>query len=145
MKTKFRTAGVLLAVMASAPAFAGADEDAVKAADARLNALILQRDTEGARAMYADDFVLTTSSGKVKHKTDMVNEVAAPDVRMSVNQTSNIEVRVHGDTAVLTADLAQKGEYQGKSFDVVLDVTDTWIRVDGKWLLLAGHASKRPQ
>jgi len=48
---------------------------------------------------------------------------------------------VINDTAVLTGILQQKGTYKGNAFDVKLYVTDTWVKVNSKWVLLAGHAT----
>jgi hypothetical protein len=115
--------------------------DLVASRDRELNALIVAHDAEGARAYYDDQFVLTTSSGKAKSKADLLAEIARPGLVLEVNETSDHEVRIVDQTAVLTGVLHQKGTIDGKAFDVRLRVTDTWVRVDGEWRILAGHAS----
>lgn len=110
--------------------------------DHQLNMLISRGDATAARAYYHDDFVLTTSSGKAKHKADMLADIGNVLLRLEVNQTHDVAVRVHGDTAVLTGILHQRGRHAGKPFDVRVRVTVTWVRADdGTWVILAGHAS----
>jgi ketosteroid isomerase-like protein len=113
----------------------------VQRRDRQLNQMIIARDTERAAAFYADQFVLTTGSGKKKSKADLLREIGSPQLLLEVNETSEVEVRVDGETAILSGLLHQSGSYQGKSFDSRLRVTDTWIQRDGQWQIIAGHAS----
>lgn len=117
----------------------------VKKADMLLNELILKKDAKQAAHFYADDFVLTTSSGTMKYKQNMLDEIVSKDLMLEINETSNVEVRTQGSTAVLTGTLHQKGIYKGKPFDVWLRVTDTWIETKHGWKILAGHASTQPK
>ena len=55
-------------------------------------------------------------------------------------------VTVVGDTAVLCCvveDLVSIGDGPAETF--TMPVTQTWVRVDGRWLLLAGHAGPRSE
>jgi ketosteroid isomerase-like protein len=139
---------LLLAVLvwggAAAAMGAGADAEAIQARDRELNAAIVRHDVGVAGAIYEDDFVLTTSSGKAKSRSDLLAEIARPGLAFETNEMSGIVVRVRGDTAVLTGILHQRGTYDGKAFDVRVRVTDTWHRDGGTWRILAGHASVVP-
>ena len=112
----------------------------VKGADARLNKLIVQNLAVEAAALYTDDFLLITSGGKMVTKKEIVDQIASPELKLEVNETTEVRVRVHGTTAVLTGILLQKGSWKGKPFDVKLRVTDTWIKTDSGWQLLSGQA-----
>jgi hypothetical protein len=120
------------------------DKETVIQADKELNLLIMQHATTKAATFYADEFILTTSSGKSKLKKDMLAEIASPDLALDINETSNITVRVLENTAVLTGTLHQKGVYKNKPFDVKLIVTDTWVKIGKRWKILAGHATLLP-
>jgi hypothetical protein len=110
-------------------------------ADKHLNRSILAHDVASATALYDDDFLLTISGGRTKRKTDMLADIGNPAVALSVCETTDVQVRIRAGTAVLTGTLVQAGTVNGRAFDVQLHVTDTWVNVDGRWLLLAGHAS----
>jgi ketosteroid isomerase-like protein len=121
------------------------DSVQVKKADIELNQLILKKDSKHAARFYADDFILTTSSGKTKYKQTILDEIASEDLTLEINETLNVEVRMHGSTAVLTGTLHQKGIYKGKEFNVWMLVTDTWVETSGGWKILSGHASTQPK
>lgn len=121
------------------------DSVQVKKADIELNQLILKKDVRQAATFYADDFILTTATGKIKYKQDLLDEIGSKDLTLEINETLNAEVRMYGSTAVLTGTLRQKGIYKGKEFDVWLRVTDTWIHTSGGWKILSGHASSQPK
>jgi ketosteroid isomerase-like protein len=115
--------------------------DEVKQADAALNQYILSGDVAAAELMYADQFILTTSSGKIKRKAEIVREIGSEFLQMQVNETTQVEVVIDGTTAILTGLLHQKGVIKGKPFDHFLLVTDTWIRTRKGWKILAGQAN----
>src|SRR5688572_1251628 len=129
----------LLLLAASPKRFS--DKDAVIETDKQLNLLIVQHADQQAARIYADEFILTTSSGKVKLKKDMLTEIASPDLALEINETTQVTVHVLENTAVLTGILHQKGKYKEKLFDVKLNVTDTWVKTTDGWKLLAGHAT----
>lgn len=120
------------------------DKEAVMETDRQLNLLITQHAHQQAERFYADEFILTTSSGHVKLKKDMLAEIASPDLSLEINETTNVIVRILENTAVLTGTLHQKGKYKDKLFDVKLTVTDTWVKTSVGWKLLAGHATVLP-
>lgn len=132
--------------LVSLAAQGGADpQSAVAALDRELNALITAGAPAAAASYYADDFVLTTSSGARRSKAELVRQIGARDLTLEVNETRDVQVRVLDDTAVLTAILHQKGTLDGAAFDAQMWVTDTWVRGgEHGWRLLAGQATRIP-
>ncbi|MCI0751484.1 MAG: nuclear transport factor 2 family protein, partial [Flammeovirgaceae bacterium] len=135
------TTFLFLLVNLSSVAQTQLDKDQIIEADKQLNLLITQHNAQKAESFYASDFILTTSSGAVKLKKDILTEIATPELQLEENETSNVTVRILETTAVLTGVLHQKGSYKGKVFDVKLNVTDTWVKTADGWKILAGHAS----
>ena len=135
-------AGLASATFASqASAQAASTAELIVDLDHRLNQLILAQDTASAAALYDNDFLLTVSTGRLKRKADMLADIGNPAVKLTVCRTTDVAVRVRAGAAVLTGLLEQAGTVNGKTLDVKLRVTDTWVDVGGRWLLLAGHAS----
>lgn len=52
-----------------------------------------------------------------------------------------VEVRLFRDTAVATGRTRATGSYHGKAASVVLRFTDVFIRRNGRWQIVASHAS----
>lgn len=115
--------------------------DLIAELDHRLNQLILAHDAASAASLYDDEFLLTVSTGRFKCKADMLADISNPAVQLTVCSTTDVSVRVRAGAAVLTGLLQQTGTVHGKPLDVKLRVTDTWVEVGGRWLLLAGHAT----
>jgi len=142
---KFFTLLLLIFITTAAFAQVHPYEKEVIEADTQLNELIKTSQASKAESLYAEDFVLTTSSGKSKVKNEMLNQISSPDLKLEINTTENIKVRVLNATAVLTGKLHQKGSYKGQSFDHFLLVSDTWVKTDTGWKLLSGHATLLPK
>jgi ketosteroid isomerase-like protein len=137
-------AALALAIAGLAPhaaVAAGDDVARLIEIDKRMQRAFVDRDIEALREIFTDDYILVVSSGEERNKAEVIAEVASPDVRWEVNATSDWVVRVHGDTAILVANLHQKGVRHGKPFDSNVKFSDTYIRVGGTWRNVHAHAS----
>jgi len=95
--------------------------------------------------IYADDFMVTTSDGSVLTRAqDIANVKSGDDVATSV-MGDDFKVRVYGDTAVVTYRSTEKGQFKGRGFSGQYRWTDTWIKKDGRWQIVAAHCSRITQ
>jgi ketosteroid isomerase-like protein len=100
-------------------------------------------DTATIRRLIPDDFSLIASSGRIYGAQDVLAEVADRSIVWYDNETSEADVRPYGpDCAIITAVLHQRYEQNGALSDYRVRFTDTWVRCDGTWLYVAGHASR---
>jgi ketosteroid isomerase-like protein len=110
--------------------------------DAALQLASMTYDVKTIRALITEDFTLISSTGRVMKAGDLLKEVGDRSVTWFANQPSEVNARVYnGDCAVVTAMLHEKCEAGGKSYDRRLRYTDTWVKLDGVWRYVAGHAS----
>jgi hypothetical protein len=114
-------------------------------ADTELNGFIKKNEATKAEAFYAENFILTTSSGKIKTKRDMLYEIGLSDLKLEINETENVKINILNFTAVLTGKLHQKGSYKGQVFNHFLLVADTWVKTVAGWKLLSGQATLLPK
>lgn len=56
-------------------------------------------------------------------------------------EVDDVQVEVFGDAVVVTGRTRAAGEYKGASAEVVIRFTDTFVRRDGHWHVVASHAS----
>jgi len=136
------TMSLLCASGADVPAANADDVAQLIATDKRMQRAFVDRDLAALREIFTDDYVLVVSSGAERTKEMILADVASPDVRWEVNESSGWAVRVHGDMAIVVATLHQKGVDHGEAFDSNVKFSDTYIRDHGTWRNVHAHASK---
>jgi ketosteroid isomerase-like protein len=138
--------GLLLAPVLSASA---ADARADAKAD---EAMILERINKACDAFEKGDvdylidfldetFTLTDTRGQITTRAQNLDEVRKREPRYDVFRNHDMKVRVYGDSAVVTGITSIKGTSGGTAFAVDVQFTDTLIKRDGKWRMVASHAS----
>ena len=64
-------------------------------------------------------------------------------MKYDVFENYDMKVRVYDDaTAVVLGKTRVKGNAEGKSIDIVVQFTDTFVKKNGQWRLAAGHVSR---
>jgi ketosteroid isomerase-like protein len=109
--------------------------------DRKLNKLIYEGNSLAAAAYYHDDFLLVTSNGVQRNKQEILSQISLSTLKMQINETLDPKVRIAGGTAVLTGILHQKYTLNGKQYDYMMFVTDTWVKMGNEWLLFSGQAT----
>jgi len=138
---------VLLAALAcagSASAAPATDDDATVLArlDHAMQKAVVDRDPVAFADFLTDAYVLVVSNSRMVDKAGVVAEIDSEHGRMDVNDSSDLRIRVHGDTAMVIADLHQVGRNGDTPFDYWVRYTDTWIRTGDGWKCLSGHATR---
>ena len=91
--------------------------------------------------LLADNFVNTSSAGKVTTKAETVAN--AKSTKYSSAEYNDVKVTAFGDTAIATGVARFKGtDASGKPLDAHERWTDTWVKMpNGKWQCVASHGS----
>ena len=117
----------------------GSAEDSVLQITREWLAAEESRDRATLQRIIADDFRGTGPWGQTVFKADVIPEEGSQSGGLAIN-TSNLKVRVFGDTAVVTANVVQKaGEKRELRFTVV------FTKRDNRWQMVAGHLSAVPK
>lgn len=90
----------------------------------------------------ADDYKLTDAAGRISTKADDIAGARAKHVLIDTYDTSDVHVRVWGDTAVVTGHSVVRGAARGEPFVHDFKFTDTLARIDGRWRAVAAHVSR---
>jgi ketosteroid isomerase-like protein len=133
-----------LACVGGASAASSVTDDATVLAqlDRAMQRAVVDRDPVAFADFLTDDYVLVVSNSRMVDKAGVVAEIDSPDGRMDVNDSTDLRIRVHGDTAMVIADLHQVGRNGDTPFDYWVRYTDTWIRTPAGWKCLSGHATR---
>ena len=100
-----------------------------------------QRQVAMLASLLADDFVITVEDGSTYSKTGYISHSAEPGVHVEVAEMSDLKVRMHGNTAVVTGAYHERGDSNGKPYEYHDRLTDVWMKVGGKWQVVASHYS----
>lgn len=128
--------------VAAQPASAGADEQAVTAAEQQWLKSQQTNDVKLLAPLLADKVVETTDEGKVFTGKDAVLADARSETWSSADYT-DLRVTVFGHTAIATGTFVGKGKNAaGKPFEARVRFTDTWLKMaDGTWQCIASQDS----
>src|SRR5687767_2943271 len=85
----------------SVACFAQADTD-VLAANAQVDAGVVQKNIEALEKLYADDFVFTHGTGHVDNKVSWLKNIQSPDIQFKSRVQDSTSAEMHGDVAIIT-------------------------------------------
>ncbi len=120
-----------------------ADAHTVAALDTAYQAAVMHKDIAAMERMLPDDFVLVTGKGATFGKADLLAEVRRDDIVFTHQEDAQQQVRVWGDTAVVTALLSVEGRDKGTPFRYRLWFSDVYLRTAQGWRYTFGQASLR--
>jgi hypothetical protein len=116
------------------------DEDVMRAANNRAAALV-RRDAAALRDLLHPAFVWISHGGRWFDRDAYIAANVADGRRWRSQRFEDVEIRVVADTAVLRCLVSDEIEVGSSEIEVfVMPMTQTWIRDDGRWQCLAGHA-----
>ena len=93
------------------------------------------------KSILADNFILTTATGKVLTKKDMLLNLNKEGTKYDKFESSEVRIQVLNDAAIETGKVHTVGTRAQKKIAETTRYTDFWVKVQGKWLLLAEHSS----
>ena len=103
----------------------------------------LDADPVALARVLTEDFTLTFSNGDVSTRANEIDELRSGKVHYDVFENFDMKARLYGEsTAVVIGKTRVRGVSEGKPFDRVVQFTDTLIKRDGRWQLVAGHVSR---
>ena len=102
---------------------------------------MIENDAEAIGRYMADDWTIIGSDGSVGDKATFLGLVKSGALSHDVMESADLNVRVYGDAAVVTARGLSGGKYQGRTFREVERVSCVFIRQQGEWKCVSTHLS----
>jgi ketosteroid isomerase-like protein len=118
------------------------DEEEIRRVEAVLCRAFESGDAATLRKYMDATFTQTTSRGEVTDFEQNVAEVAKREPRYEVFRNHDQKIRLYGDAAIVLGITTVKGASEGQPFEADFQYTDTWVRRDGRWKIVASHASR---
>lgn len=130
-------------------AHAATDENAVRAqlkAQAEAwDQAIVHKDRAAIEAHMAADFRQIDGAGNVETKKSFVDDLMAAALRIEPYTVEDFEIRLYGDTALLSGRTRMTGSYEGKPFKSHYRYIDIYVRRGGLWQIVSVQISKLPE
>ncbi|MFB8138525.1 nuclear transport factor 2 family protein [Streptomyces parvus] len=102
-------------------------------------AAIVANDADRIGSFMADEWVIVSESG-ITEREAFLGYVRSGDLTHSaMGAVTPPRVRIHGDTALVTARITNTAHYGGQRFDADEWTTDVFVRRDGHWRCVLSH------
>jgi ketosteroid isomerase-like protein len=105
-------------------------------------AAIEKKDLAALDRILAEDFVGTSISGSTFRKADAIDDIQKGTYVVKSMNMDELSVNVYETAAVTFASQDEKSTYLGKDNSGHYHFTNTWIKKDGKWQVVASHGSR---
>jgi ketosteroid isomerase-like protein len=92
-------------------------------------------------SLLADDFIITVEDGSTFSKAGYIAHNGDSAVHVEISEMSDLQVRMHGNTGVVTGAYHEKGTEKGKPYEYHDRLTDVWMDINGRWQVVASHYS----
>jgi ketosteroid isomerase-like protein len=94
------------------------------------------------RRFVADDWVIVDADGRVIDRSRFLNAIESGALSHESMESTDVEVRLHGDTAVATGITTSKGQFMGQGFTTRERATDVLVRLNGRWLCVFSQLTR---
>ena len=116
---------------------ADTSKEEIRALEAARNEAIVHGDAAALDRMTSDDYSFITLRGELRTKAEIVKGFATGAFKYASREISDLNIRVYGDTAVVTGRSTQKGAENGKDYSGDYRFTRVYIKQKGRWLTVA--------
>lgn len=104
-----------------------------------------KRDVAAMTAIVADDFTITFPDGGMQTRPQIVESLRRSGGSSMKFSTENVQSRAYGDTVILIGVVISEWRQNDKPMTDRSRYTDTYVKRNGSWQVVASHLSKAPE
>jgi ketosteroid isomerase-like protein len=105
---------------------------------------IVARDRDAVANNMAEDFRIIDGLGNVDDKQKFLADILDPKLRIDPYTVEDFEVRLYGDTALLSGRTHMTGAFDGQPFESNYRYIDIYVRRDGAWKIVSVQITRFP-
>ncbi len=120
----------------------GGDEQAVRQTLNELAAALASNDTAALDRIYADDYTFVGDTGMMMTKAERIAAFKSGDLKYESISHEVVSIHLFGDTAVAVTRITTKFAPGGKFSDGKFITTTTFVKIKGRWQLVAAHNTR---
>jgi ketosteroid isomerase-like protein len=138
---------VVLALLAASPAqlvaqqpkaAPTADERAILDLEEQWAKAVVKRDAATFKRLLAPGFTYTEDD-RVQTGAELTRDIVSGTDTVTEARNEQLVTRPYGNTMIVTGWLIMRGRSGGKPFDRHYRFTDTWLKRDGQWQIIAAQ------
>ena len=106
-----------------------------------------QHNAEAMDRIVAEDFAITFPGGKIQTKAQIMAMIKRPPregASATRFHTEEVQARAYGDTVILMGKVVEETQKEDKTAREESRYTDTYVKRDGRWQVVASHLSNLP-
>ncbi|HEV7489383.1 MAG TPA: nuclear transport factor 2 family protein [Rhodanobacteraceae bacterium] len=134
--------GFVASPLGAAPSASTRDEAAIRDVERTLCEAIRTGDAETIARLEDETHTLTNTRAEVSSRAADIADAKKGETRYSEFRNHDTLVRLYGDAAIVLGITSLKGTSSGKSFELNVRFTDTYVRRAGGWKIAASHATR---
>jgi ketosteroid isomerase-like protein len=146
MKRRINTPVMLAVCAGMALAVSGGTvEDELKQIENNWSAAQKTRDAGKLGEILADSWIGIGWDGQISDRAKALEELKSPANSLDSIQIGEMQVRIFGNTAVVTGSDVEKSKEHGKDSSGKYIWTDVFVKQGGKWKAVASQSAKVPE
>jgi hypothetical protein len=111
--------------------------EAIRLLEEERNQAILHGDSEALERMTSEDYTFVTLRGEMLTKAAIVQNFRSGAAKYQSREISDLNIRVYGNSAVVTGRAIQKGAENGKDYSGDYWFTRVYVNQGGRWVTVA--------
>ncbi|MCH7746154.1 MAG: nuclear transport factor 2 family protein [Chloroflexi bacterium] len=102
-------------------------------------------DTDALKLILADELTYTHTSAAQDTKQSLIEALQSGTLKYESIDTDDVNVRVYGDTAVVTGSAKLRVVSRGQNNSFALRFTDVYAKQDDRWQMVAWQSTRIPE
>jgi ketosteroid isomerase-like protein len=113
------------------------DVETIRKLEEERNQAIIHGDAAALERMTSDDYTFVTLRGEMLGKAEIVRNFSSGAAKYQSRTISDLNIRVYGNSAVVTGRAVQEGAENGKDYSGDYWFTRVYVRQGGHWKTVA--------
>lgn len=109
----------------------------IRALEEERNQAILHGDVAALNRMTSDDYTFITLRGELRTKPQILKDFGSGAIKYQSRKISDLNIRVYGNSAVVTGRAIQQGMENGKDYSGDYWFTRVYVNQHGRWRTVA--------
>lgn len=139
-----RVCTLAIAILICPTVLAQEDEQAIRKLESRLNLAVVEGDVATFDELFADDFTHGSQSGRFRTKAEWMKGKQQGESAYVDFDSENLQIRVTGETAVVTGVSTLKWEERGHVESGRFRFLRIWAKRDARWQAIAFQSTEVP-